>query len=232
MLFDLQGKRKRLIQTIYLFLAILMGGGLVLFGIGGEVSGGLLDAFRGGPADSGSLVKERIEKANKQLERNPKNRGALEDLIQAHYQAANDTIKASENPETEREFSEEGKAELRRAGEAWERYIKITPRPRPSLTNLMIQVYGEDGLKQNDRALAVAQQAARRSPNANNYFQVTYYAKLAGQERVAKLAGARTIELAPKEQRAQIRAQISQLLKPPPAPEPKDAPAENPSLIE
>ena len=47
MLFDLRGRgRRRTIQAIYLSLAILMGGGLVLFGIGGEVQGGLFDAFR------------------------------------------------------------------------------------------------------------------------------------------------------------------------------------------
>ena len=35
MLFDLKGKRKRLVQVVYLGLAILFGGGLVLFGVGG-----------------------------------------------------------------------------------------------------------------------------------------------------------------------------------------------------
>ena len=45
MLFDLRGRRRRAVQGTYLMLALLMGGGLVLFGIGGSVSGGLLDAF-------------------------------------------------------------------------------------------------------------------------------------------------------------------------------------------
>ena len=47
MLFDLKGKRKRLVQVVYLGLAILFGGGLVLFGAGSNVSGGLIDAFTG-----------------------------------------------------------------------------------------------------------------------------------------------------------------------------------------
>ena len=47
MLFDLRGRgRRRTVQSIYLGLAILMGGGLVLFGIGGTSSGGLLDAIK------------------------------------------------------------------------------------------------------------------------------------------------------------------------------------------
>ena len=42
MLFDLRGRRRRAVQATYLTLAVLMGGGLVLFGIGGDVSGGLV----------------------------------------------------------------------------------------------------------------------------------------------------------------------------------------------
>ena len=48
MLFDLQGKRRRVVQGTYLVLAILLGGGLVLFGVGsGNISGGLFDAITG-----------------------------------------------------------------------------------------------------------------------------------------------------------------------------------------
>ena len=63
MLFDLRGRRRRAVQATYLTLAVLMGGGLVLFGIGGGTSGGIVDAITGngsgGSADT-SLDK-RIE---------------------------------------------------------------------------------------------------------------------------------------------------------------------------
>ena len=61
MLFDLRGRgRRRTVQVIYLSLAILMGGGLVLFGIGGATSGGLFDAFSGnsGGGNSGNAALE------------------------------------------------------------------------------------------------------------------------------------------------------------------------------
>src|SRR4051794_21814168 len=48
MLFDLRGAgRRRTVKIVYITLAFLMGGGLVLFGIGGggALSGGLLDAI-------------------------------------------------------------------------------------------------------------------------------------------------------------------------------------------
>ena len=65
MLFDLKGKRKRLVQVVYLGLAILFGGGLVLFGVGGNVSGGLIDAFKGtGSADT-SAFTDQVERAER-----------------------------------------------------------------------------------------------------------------------------------------------------------------------
>ena len=57
MLFDLRGRgRRNTIKVIYVSLAILMGGGLVFFGIGGDVSGGLVDAIteRGATGGDGS----------------------------------------------------------------------------------------------------------------------------------------------------------------------------------
>ena len=66
MLFDLQGKRRRLVQAVYLMLAVLMGGGLVLFGIGGDVSGGLFDAFSDRSNSGNDVVEERVEKSEEQ----------------------------------------------------------------------------------------------------------------------------------------------------------------------
>ena len=59
MLFDLRGSgRRRTVKIVYITLAFLMGGGLVLFGIGGGggISGGLVDAIteRSGGGDDGT----------------------------------------------------------------------------------------------------------------------------------------------------------------------------------
>ena len=64
MLFDVRGGRRRVIQVIYLSLAILMGGGLVLFGIGGNVSGGLFDAIGGSNGGGGSTDKTLVRRAD------------------------------------------------------------------------------------------------------------------------------------------------------------------------
>ena len=67
MLFDLRGRRRRAVQATYLMLALLMGGGLVLFGIGGDVSGGLVDAFKGtgGGGSGDSALRDRVEQARR-----------------------------------------------------------------------------------------------------------------------------------------------------------------------
>src|SRR4030088_1524735 len=95
MLFDLQGKRRRVVQATYLVLAVLLGGGLVLFGVGsGNSGGGLLDAITGKGSGNGSAVSSTVDKRikadEKALTLNPKNQAALEDLIRSHYQLATD----------------------------------------------------------------------------------------------------------------------------------------------
>ena len=82
MLFDLRGPgRRRTIKVIYSSLAVLMGVGLVLFGIGGAVSGGLFDAFNGGGStSSGDAFKAEITRLNKRIAANPSDPAALAEL--------------------------------------------------------------------------------------------------------------------------------------------------------
>src|SRR4051795_8186540 len=80
MIFDLKGKRRRMVQAVYLLLAVLMGGGLVLFGIGGgSLNGGLLDAFKGGGGSSSGnkAIQQRIDNAQKKLPPHPHNQAAF-----------------------------------------------------------------------------------------------------------------------------------------------------------
>ena len=83
MLFDLRGRRRRAVQATYLMLAVLMGGGLVLFGIGGDVSGGLVDAFKGGGGGSSgdSALEDRIDRQEERLATNPQNTAVLQELV-------------------------------------------------------------------------------------------------------------------------------------------------------
>src|SRR5438105_12465875 len=92
MLFDLRSRgRRRTVQAVYLGLAILMGGGLVLFGVGaGNGLGGLLNAFTGNGSGSnqGAVVSAQEKTALAAVKANPNNANAWSQLVQARWTSA------------------------------------------------------------------------------------------------------------------------------------------------
>ncbi len=213
MLFDLQGKRRRLIQVTYLSLAILMGGGLVLFGIGSDVQGGLADFFTGSDGDSGdSVVEDQLAEAEQRAAANPNDAQAQAAVARANYQLAITTDE--EARAVGALFAEDAEPRLEAASEAWNRYLELEPKqPDPSLASVMIQVYGELGLNQPEEAAEAAQIVAEERGDAQAYLQLTQYAALAGDDRQAELAGGRAVELAPEAQRRQVERQVDALVK-------------------
>jgi hypothetical protein len=208
MLFDLQGKRRRVVQGTYLVLAILLGGGLVLFGVGsGSVSGGLFDAITGKDSNSSSnnsAVNNRVKRDEQALKLNPKNQAALTDLVRAHYQLATDDADANTGA-----FGAQGKAELQKASSAWDRYVALAAKPDDSLASLMLQAYGDGGLNKPEKAAKAAEMIANARPSAQAYLTLTTYAAKAGNTRLAKLAGQKAVDLAPKAQRNLVKKQVA-----------------------
>src|SRR3954447_18667882 len=143
MLFDLRGRgRRRAVQGIYLGLAILMGGGLVLFGVGGATSGGLLDAFK---ADSGSqnvsdVFKQRIDKAEATVKARPNNPAAWAELTRVRFQQAGSGDGFDQNNGV---FTDKGKNDLRQTEAAWNKYLTLTKKPDDTLAILMVQAFGQ-----------------------------------------------------------------------------------------
>lgn len=206
MLFDLQGKRRRVVQATYLMLAVLMGGGLVLFGIGGEVSGGLFDAFSGGSSGGNEIVEERVEKNEERTSANPRAVNAHKELVRDYYSLA--IAQASDQGV----FPADAQDELRKAGQNWNAYLKIEKgQPDASLARVALRVYDVSALNQPQQAVEVARIIAADGDDAASYLQLAQYALLAGDKRVEKLASAKAIALAPKNQRKAVREQLEQL---------------------
>src|SRR6185312_11259188 len=90
MLFDLRSRgRRRTVQVVYLGLAILIGGGLVLFGVGtGSGNGGLLNAFGGGSSNQSTQFSTAEKNALKQTKKDPSNPAAWAALETARFQNA------------------------------------------------------------------------------------------------------------------------------------------------
>ena len=210
MLFDLKGRRRRVVQATYLMLAVLMGGGLVFFGIGGDVSGGLFDAFSDRSGGSGNaIVEDRIEENEEKLETDPKNAAALKELARDWFQLAN-----AEADPTTGQFTEEGQERLANADEAWQRYLDVEQKkPDASLAQLMVNVYGPTALNKPVEGAEAAEIYAAAQPKADAaqaYLQLAQFAAQAGQERKADLAGQKAIELAPKTERSTVKQLVEQ----------------------
>jgi hypothetical protein len=209
MLFDLKGRRRRVVQGTYVLLAVLMGGGLVLFGIGGGTSGGLLDAFKGGGGSSSgnSAIQKKIDAAQRQLAVNPQNQAALEEIIRDNYQLAQ--LSADQTTGT---FTADGKKNLQQAANAWQRYLNTNPaKPDPTLASFMTQAYV--GLGKLDQAEKAALIFAAAHPSSAAYLRVVQYAAQAKppDTRTLDLAGQKALGLAPKDARSSVKKQIQQL---------------------
>jgi tetratricopeptide (TPR) repeat protein len=214
MLFDLRGRgRRRTVQAIYLSLAILMGGGLVLFGIGGNTSGGLFDAINGGGGDGGGgssvdkVAQQRIDTYNKRLAANPRDEASWLGMTTVRFQVAN----TGENYNaTQQAYTAKGLQQLREADKAWTRYLALDPtKPDPKTANLMVQAYGQGGLKQYPKAVSALEIVMdNRDESAGLYAQLAVLAAGANQTRKSELAEQKAIDLAPKAQRKQLKSDI------------------------
>ena len=211
MLFDLRGRRRRAVQVTYLFLALLMGGGLVLFGVGGSVSGGLLDAFKGGGGGSSldSALQDKVKKEEERLAKNPQNAAVLQLLIRDYYSLA-----TSQRESGTIGFPDDAKDELRKADDYWQRYIKAVPgEPSPEAARYALQVYDVGALNKPKEAAKAAAILARDSNDVASYLRLVAYAARAKDTRTADLATKKAVDLAPKAQRKQVEQQAEALKK-------------------
>jgi hypothetical protein len=213
MLFDLRARgRRRTIQVIYLFLALLMGGGLVFFGIGGNTSGGLFDAFKsGGGGSSGNDVLEKtVERAQKKVQLNPRDAAAWAALAKAQYQVAGTGDGYDQNTGA---FTDKGKKELVKVERSWDRYLALDPpKPNADLAKLMVQALGPPGLNHATKAVAAQEIVVDAGPESTGlYTQLAALAYEAGQTRKADLAADKAVSLAPKDERSALRDQLKQL---------------------
>ena len=208
MLFDLRGRgKRRTVQVIYLSLAILMGGGLVLFGIGSDQSGGLVDAFSDDAQQGGSAtesVDKRIEAQLRKLRVNPKDADAHAQLAILRFQRA-----GIDGISQDGSYTDAGKRRLRLAASAWERHLALEPkRPNLRAANLMVQAYqGVDDLPKAVRAKQLVT-AAEKPPSSNLYQQLAALAYQAGDDRLGDLAATRAVDLAPPDQRKDLKTAL------------------------
>jgi hypothetical protein len=213
MLFDLRGAgRRRTVQAIYLGLAILMGGGLVLFGVGGNVGGGLLDAVKGNGSGGGTnnTFEKRVERLEKRVRVNPSDANAWVELARARYQ---ETSTGENYDQSTSSFTQKGIQKLRGVETAWDRYLALDPKkPDADVANLMVQAFGPNGLNKPDKAVGAMEIVVdARPPSYALYAQLAQLAYLANQTRKGDLSAKKAVSLAPKDQREQLKQQLDEI---------------------
>jgi hypothetical protein len=210
MLFDLRGAgRRTTVKVVYLTLALLMGGGLVLFGIGGDVSGGLVDAIteRGGASETSlDRFRERATQAQQRAEASRDDPAAWADAARARFQLAS----AEEFFDRQTgQFTEEGKAQLRLAAQAWERHLALDPRqPDDGVASLMVQAYSQFGLNEPAKAVQAQEVITEARPKSATFASLAVLAYQAGQTRKGDLASKEALRLADKDERNTLKSQL------------------------
>lgn len=127
MLFDIRGRRKNVVRVVYGVLALLMGLSLLLV-IGPAP---ITEIFSDSSPDAGSNAEpfeEQAARLEQKLKKDPEDPQLLLALTRARTNAGNQL--SVPNPETGELFmTTEGRAQLEKAGTAWEEYVKATDEP-------------------------------------------------------------------------------------------------------
>lgn len=205
MLFDLQGRRKTAIKAIYLGLAILMAGGLVLFGIGSNVSGGLSDVLTGGSGDG--QYEDAVNKSAERVAANPKDVEAWEDLIADRYSLAG----LGWNEETQT-FDKDAQKQLDLMIKDWLKYQKLVGE-KIDLNTASYAVNAYVAKEDAKGAQAAQTVIVELQPNAANYLALMRFALSAGDSRIADASAIKAEELATKDQEKAVAREIKQLRK-------------------
>ncbi len=211
MLFDLRGRgRRRTVQTVYLGLALLMGGGLVLFGVGaGNGFGGILNAFTGN--GSGSAQKQVVSQQEKAalaaVKARPNDPAAWGQLVSARWTSA--TTQGTNFDPTTGTFTASGKKELNSTTQAWQKYMTLTKKADPTVAILAARAYAQLGDYAN-QAKAWELETLADPNQAKGYECLAASAYAAKQTRKGDLAAAKAITLVPKVQQLTVKQALQQ----------------------
>lgn len=208
MLFDLRGRgRRRTVQGVYLGLAILMGGGLILFGVGtGNGIGGLLNGIGGGSSGNNKPAVTQAEKnALRQTQLQPSNPAGWEALVKARYEAAGQDANSTTNT-----YNAAGLKQLQDAGQAWQRYLQLTKKPDWTLAELIAQAYSQLGdYAHETSAWQIVTQA--NPTTASFYEDLAASAWQAKEIRLGDLSETKALSLTPKSDQDQLKVQLQQI---------------------
>ena len=123
MVFDIRGRRKRVVQIAYAILAFLMAASL--FTVVGPLNIG--DIFGGGgSSDAASSLDDQAQKIEQRLHRNPNDEDLLLALVRTRYSAGNASVQVDASTQ-QSVITPEARKEYEQAAAAWDHYLKQKP---------------------------------------------------------------------------------------------------------
>jgi hypothetical protein len=208
MLFDLRGRgRRRTVRVIYGGLALLIGAGLVFFGVGAGVGGGgLLNSLTGNEGSGSASFAKQIEKYQKLTKQQPSSVYGWEQLTRAQlHEAGGEAYFANQ------QLTSKGRVLFGQTAQSWNSYIALKPpKPNVEIAQEMVRVFGEEGLNEPSEAVKVLQiVTAARPESAALYAALAQYAYKAHNPRIGDLAAVKAVALAPSAQRKLLKTQLA-----------------------
>jgi tetratricopeptide (TPR) repeat protein len=132
MLFDLRGKRKRVIQVIYVLLAIIMAASLLVIGL----PGGINPFSQTQNNDLAQISIDRAERLEQRAAEEPNNANIKAELIRARVAAGGSLVEVDEQGRTI--VGDQATVQYDLAAQAWEDYLKATDNnPDPTVAVLV-----------------------------------------------------------------------------------------------
>jgi hypothetical protein len=210
MLFDLRGRgRRHTVRVIYIGLALLMGVGLIGFGIGGGLGGGgLLSAASQNEASNKASFSNEIKKYRKLTQQQPKNYAAWEGLIKAQLHEAGGEAYVQNG-----QLTSKGRQLFTQVAASWSSYLALNPpKPSPELAQEMARIFSAEGLNQPASEVQVLQIVVAARPTSPALFaSLAEYAYEAHDVSIGELAQEKAVTLAPAAQRVQLKGELTKL---------------------
>lgn len=216
MLFDLRGRRKRVVQVVYAGLALLIA--LSLFTVVGSAN--VLNLFGGGSSGSPSSVFDSQAAAiEKKLRRDPNNAQLLAREVRVRYSAGSSQVQVDPNTGAT-SVTQSAIDDFSKAADAWRRYLKVNSgKPDPSLATLAVQALTGTvtagtpvvDIADNLKAAVGAQKIVTdANPSLGSYATLAQIAYFAGDTATAGQAGRKALQASPKSKQSAVKQALSQ----------------------
>jgi hypothetical protein len=221
MVFDIRGRRKRVVQVVYALLAFLMAASLLT--VVGPVSLGDIFGGGGGSSNPASSLDDQAAKIEQRLKKDPENEALLLSLVRTRYSAGNVQIQV--DPATgQQSITPEARVEYEKSSAAWSRYLKaVSGEPNPNVAQQAATALftlaatsataaeAETSLEQAAKAQAIVAKARPSVGTLSTLAYYSYYAlnfeqgDAASKQAQAKASG--------KAQAKQIETQLASIRK-------------------